>query len=537
MKHLATRPLVAALALSFYALGAHAQASLVRVGTLIGTGAKLVAGDVTVSNFKAAAGPFAGILPDGLGGLAASAAVNADGTVSLTFTFIDPATGLPTPQITGLMQAVSYDVTVTNPARLLGNVNQTMGPQTAGFNFLNHIEPSPARLMVTGAVGVMSGRPEMIFGDEQWNGRWWPLNPPNSGSRAAPLNNAFAFGNPCNSLASPLPGGLRTRISLHSFFGITQDNHGILLPETGPFDSATITFNLVPADTPNPVPAAALLALDFSQPGIGTLGLAAQVGASSGRLQLGWAPIGGVPVTMTTSNASALPLPATLTIPEGASTGIFQVGDAQIDAPIAVNVTATLGGTILQQTVTVQPSVPLGLLPLSLQQQQLAFAQGPYVLGVSFNRLNYSTQVVTLTSSNPALFSVPATITIPPLAQGVGNIPVVQQAAPAVTPVTIMATANGSSMSRTISLPRAFDGVTLNKAELVVKTGSLKVDATGTQPIAVLTLSNAATGQAIGTMTNLGKGKFSFQGTVSPVTTLRLNSNYSGTSTLAVAQK
>jgi hypothetical protein len=119
----------------------------------------------------------------------------------------------------------------------------------------------------------------------------------------------------------------------------------------------------------------------------------------------------------------------------------------------------------------------------------------------------------------------------------VGNIVVNQQAAPAITPVTVTATANGTSVSSTITLPRAFDGVTLNKAELVVKNGALKVEATGTLPIAVLTLSNATTGQVIGTMTNLGKGKFTYQGTVAPVTTLRLDSNYSGTATLAVAQK
>ena len=535
MTNSATRPLVAAVALSVCALGAHAQASLVRVGTLIATGATLVAGDVTFSNFQAASAPFAGLISDGLGGLAASAAVNADGTVSLTFTMIDPATGLPTLQVAALMQAVSYDVTVTNPTLLLAGVNQVMGPQTAGFNFLNHIEPAPARLML-GGPGIGGNRSaETIFVDEQWNGRWWPLNPPSYGTRTAPLNPAFGYGTPYNSAASALPGGLRTRVSLHSFFGITQDNHGILHPETGPFDSATITLNLVPASTPNPVPAPALAALDFSQPGIGTLGLASRLDVFG--LHLSWAPIGGVPVSLTTSNAAALPLPATLTIPEGASTGIFQVGDAQIDAPTVVNVTATLGGTILQQTMTVQPSVPLGLLPLNLQRQQLPFGLGPYLLGVSFNRLNYSTQVVTLTSSNPALFSVPATVTVPPLAQGVGNIAVVQQAAPAVTPVTVTATANGTSVTSTITLPRTIDGVTLNKAELVVKTGSLKVDATGSQPLAVLTLSNAATGQVIGTMTNLGKGKYTFQGTVSPVATLRLDSNYSGSYSLAVAQK
>jgi hypothetical protein len=343
------------------------------------------------------------------------------------------------------------------------------------------------------------------------------------------------MGFPFNAIGSSLPGGLRTRMSLNSFFGISTDNHGMFIPEQGPFDGATVTLSLVPAGTPNPVPAAALTALDFSQAGIGTLSLAGQLGAN-GKGHPGWAPIGGVPVTMTTSNAAALPLPATLTIPEGASTGIFQIGDAKIDAPTAVNVTATLGGTILQQTVTVQPSVPLGLLPLNLQQVQTPIGLLTQ-LGVSFNRLNYSSQVVTLTSSNPALFSVPATVTVPPLALGVNNIPIVLQQAPAVTPVTVTATANGTSVSGTITLPRTIDGVTLSKAEFVVKTGSLKVDATGSQPLAVLTLSNATTGQAIGTMTNLGKGKFTFQGTVSPVTTLRLDSNYSGSSTIAVAQK
>ena len=459
--------------------------------------------------------------------------MNADGTVSLTFTFIDPASGLPSPQITGLMQAVSYDVTVTNPALLLSSVNQVMGPQTAGFNYLSHIEPSPARVMVTGAVSIGLGRPEMIFFDEQFNGRWWPANPPSSGSRTAPLNPAIFFSAPYNNLASPLPGGLRTRISLHSFFGITQDNHGILIPETGPFDSATITFNLVPANTPNPVPAPALAALDFSQPGIGTLGLASQVGAS-GRPQLGWAPIGGVPVTMTTSNIAALPLPATLTIPEGASTGIFAVGDAQIDAPTAVNVTATLGGTILQQTVTVQPAVPLGLLPINYLQGP---ALAPHIFGFSFNRINYSTQVITLSSSHPALFPLPASLTVPPLVQGVANIIVVAQPAPAITPVTVTASVNGASVTRTITLPKSIDGVTINKAELVVKSGALKVDATGSLALAVLTLSNATTGQVIGTMTNLGRGKYSFQGNAPPVTTLRLDSNYSGTTTFAVALK
>ena len=507
-----------ALAAALSTVQASAQTNLVRVGSLIGTGATLVAGDVTFSNFKASRSPFAGIIPDGLAALAASTAVNADGTVSLTFTVIDPATGLPALQRTMLMLSVSYDVTVTNPARVLGAVNQAMGPQTGNaFDILNHIEPPPGQLQM-GSPGIgCNCSSQTLFVDEQFS--------PGFGIRtgillvpASPLQDITGPG------SSKLPGGLRTRMSLNSFFGITTDNHGIFHPEAGPFDGATLTFGLVPASTPQALPPPALADVNFSQPGIGTLTLVS-----------GWAPIGGVPVTMTTSNAAALPLPATLTLPEGAHTGIFPVGDAQIDAPTVVNVTATQGGATLQQTVTVQPSVPLGLLPINLLPGP--FPSLPYTFGVYFNRINYSTQVVTLTSSHPALFPVPPTITVPPLAQGVGNIVVNQQAAPAVTPVTVTATANGSSVSRTITLPKYVDFVSISRAELVVKNGALKVDASSNLAIAVLTLSNATTGAPIGTMTNLGKGKYSFLGTVAPVTTLRLDSNYSGSATFGVAQK
>ncbi|KAB2661203.1 MAG: hypothetical protein DVB31_12645 [Verrucomicrobia bacterium] len=108
---------------------------------------------------------------------------------------------------------------------------------------------------------------------------------------------------------------------------------------------------------------------------------------------------------------------------------------------------------------------------------------------------------------------------------------------PADTVVTFAASFNGGSQTRSFTVVRTVDMVSIAKAELTVKNGALRVEANGNVPAAVLTLSNAATGQRIGTMSNLGKGKYSFQGTVSPVVTLRLTSNFSGTATGAVAQK
>ena len=108
---------------------------------------------------------------------------------------------------------------------------------------------------------------------------------------------------------------------------------------------------------------------------------------------------------------------------------------------------------------------------------------------------------------------------------------------PTDTIITFTASLNGVSQARSFTLARTVDKVSVTKAELTVKNGALKVEASSNVPTAVLTLSNAVTGQRLGTMTNLGKGKYSFQGTVSPVVTLRLNSSFSGTTTGPVAQK
>lgn len=142
-----------------------------------------------------------------------------------------------------------------------------------------------------------------------------------------------------------------------------------------------------------------------------------------------------------------------------------------------------------------------------------------------------------MTSSNPAVAPLPATITIAALAQNSGPISVAFQPVAVATGITFTATFNGTSQTRGFVVDKTVDTVSVSKAELTVKSGSLKVEAASNVPTAVLTLSNAATGQLIGTMTNLGKGKYAFQGTAPPVAALRLNSSFSGAATGAVAQK
>ena len=106
-------------------LTASAQAALTRVDQLVGTGATLVAGDLTFSNFTLPPLPIAASPPlDGVGDIAASAVVNDDGTVALSFIAIDPATGAALPILGAALTCIAYDVAVTNPDRLLRSVNQ-----------------------------------------------------------------------------------------------------------------------------------------------------------------------------------------------------------------------------------------------------------------------------------------------------------------------------------------------------------------------------------------------------------------------------
>jgi hypothetical protein len=352
-------------------------------------------------------------------------------------------------------------VTVTDPAQVLGCVNQTMGPQAAGFNFLNHIEPAPASLMM-GAPGFGGNcSPETLFFDDQFDGPFWPTSPPGTGSRTAPLTAPFFLGNRYNDLGSPLPGGLRTRVTLHSFLGIAQDNHGILHPETGPYDSATITFKPLPANTPVPPVVSALAAIDFTQPGIASIGLAGRVEAN-GRTNMGWAPIGGVPVAVSSSNAAALPLPPTRVVPEGASVGLLQIADPQVDAPTVVNVSATLAGTTLQQTVTVNPVVPLALALAAINYVQGVVPQ-VQIFGLGFNRSNFAAQVIGFASSKPAVLPVPVAVNVPPRAQAADKITVTSQPVPEPTPVLVSASALGGSVSRTITIARTVDAVAVSK--------------------------------------------------------------------------
>jgi hypothetical protein len=500
------------LFLAAIALSATAQTPIVPLETLIATGGTVTAGDVTFSNFQK---PNA--LPRPLGAalfefndIGVSATANGDGTVTLNLVFIDPATGLATPNFsTGdVTRLVTYTATSNNPVLRLNLVTQAFGAGTHVngsvtqiYNLLYHVDP--ARVAYFGSGPVYTAIQD------------WPTGAP---------------------YPSMLPGGNPPSTTLTNEFGILKGHLGI--PSAATMDSINMTFTLLPVGAP--VPPVVVNSFAFL------------VDPLSGIVQFqlnAFAQDGGAVIALTSDNPGVLPVPPSFTVPQGTFVSApLALGPANIDFPTVVNITGTMNGFTTTTAYTANPPLPLAITSFSVGT--IGCFNGPCAvnttarLGFLLNRTNVSAETVTLTSSNPAICPVPASITIPAFTSPSG-VPVISMTCTPVavnTPITYTATMNGVVYTTVGTLPRTIDSVLINKAELVVKNLSLKVEASNTVPNDVLTLYNNANGLVIGTMTYVGLsgggGKYSFQGTLAaPVTTLLLKSALNGSTTFAVSLK
>jgi len=131
---------------------------------------------------------------------------------------------------------------------------------------------------------------------------------------------------------------------------------------------------------------------------------------SSGQVNLsGPAWSGGATVSLTSSNPSAAAGPATLTVPEGATSARFNVTAGHVVAATPVTITGTVAGSSKAATLTVVPWITsLTINPSSVLGG--GSAAGTITLG--FTAPSGGT-LVTLTSTDPSTAAVPASVTVP----------------------------------------------------------------------------------------------------------------------------
>jgi hypothetical protein len=509
---------ILALATALIGVPASAQTTLIPLNQLVG-GGSLVAGDITFSNFAIpnmvptnVTNTFAVPLPiPEFGDIAAQATTNADGTVSLSFVAIDPVTGEPSPLVVGpdaggdKFRDVTYTMTVTNPALRVHSVDQSYGglvitADSGALNALYAVEPSSPwnSLMLDFSNGTL------------------PI------LRSASMPSADGTGNFSGTGGILMPGGNLATYNMASAFGFIKGHLGF--PAGGSLDSVTETFSLVAAGSPVPLVVPNIANLFVNDSGIGMVSLT------------DYAQDGGAVVTLASGNPAAQTVPDTVTVPQGYTTALFQLPAATVDAPTAVVLTASYNGLTVAAGYTAVPATPLDF---AIGQGLQPNPQSGVNVRVALSRQTFAGVTIQLSSSNPAVAAVQPSITIPVFGS-FGDFTVQLQPVSVDTTVTISATLNGVTKTYSLVVPAPTEIVRITKAEYVVGKGSLKAEATSSDPAASLTLVGDG-GQFIGTMTfggTSGTGaKFSFQGNVPQVFTLRAISTSGGSFGVSVSQK
>jgi hypothetical protein len=161
----------------------------------------------------------------------------------------------------------------------------------------------------------------------------------------------------------------------------------------------------------------------------------------------GPAPAGGAVVSLTSSNPTAAPVPPTFNMAAGFAFGQFQFQTGQVTTLTPVTLTATLNGTSASVSFTVQPPSLKSL-----------FAYSPITGGgldsaiVMLNgQAPSSGFTVNLTSGNPSLAGLPATIDISPGSPSVSfNFPT--GSVTANTTIPLSASLNGLTVQTQLTL-------------------------------------------------------------------------------------
>jgi hypothetical protein len=202
----------------------------------------------------------------------------------------------------------------------------------------------------------------------------------------------------------------------------------------------TATLNGGPASASLTVQPPSLKSLSVSSPITGGAPAQATV------LLNGLAPSGGLSVGLASSNPAAASVPATATVAAGSGLAIVAVQTGVVTTSTVVTISATLNGTTVSSNATLTPQQPLAALSVSpASVVGTAGANGTVTLAAAAST---DTQVL-LSSSNPAVVSVPSSTTVP---QGVLSGGFFIGTNPAATATTVTITASSGGVTKTATL-------------------------------------------------------------------------------------
>ena len=181
---------------------------------------------------------------------------------------------------------------------------------------------------------------------------------------------------------------------------------------------------------------------------------------------VGMAPAGGMTITLTSSNPTVAAVPATVTIPTNGSSAPFTLTAGYIGASRQSTITATYSGQTATATVTVNPdAVTSWNLAATILVGGVASAGNNTVTLLAPAPPSGAT--INLSTSNRAVASIPATITVPAGSTISNSFKVTTTAVSVSTPVTLTATYNGVAVPITVTVnPLEPSAVTLSQTSV-----------------------------------------------------------------------
>jgi hypothetical protein len=154
----------------------------------------------------------------------------------------------------------------------------------------------------------------------------------------------------------------------------------------------------------------------------------------------------GATVNLTSDNGAAQ-VPTSVTVPSGQSKAQFVISTSLLASTTTAHISASYNGSTTTQTLTLSPAVLGSITPLSAT----VVGGTPAELQIKFKGDVGASIQISLTSSNPAVAAVPASVTI---AKGgwTAYVNAKTAAVTTVTPVTITATYGGVSVTSAITV-------------------------------------------------------------------------------------
>ncbi len=253
--------------------------------------------------------------------------------------------------------------------------------------------------------------------------------------------------------------------------------------------------------------------------------------STTGTVDLGFADPQPTVVRFFSSDPSVAQVPTSITIPAGQTTGMFTVTSNAAAPPTIVQIMAATADNISRTyNLSVNAATPAGPSLSSVSFVPTSIVAGQNATGtVRFSGAVQQGAVVQLSSSNPAVARVPQETGVS-ANTSTGTFNLATSATSTATPVTITARWFGVTRTTTVTVkpgtPPAADVVKITKATW--KTGLLTIEATSTNPNAILSVYSAD-GTNLFDLTNQGGGKFSDQrGFVFNPVQISVRSNFGG---------